>query len=209
MAGAIVNLTMLFGQLAKNAGDAADGMEKASGSTRRGGFGAKGRTSFEEWAGEAEEVTTEIRDLLAELRGGRDVGSLVPNQRDLIEDIQGTPFGKYLDKFAELYLEKLSAGFGIDPARARVIQEALYAQNIGARDIIKRLAGSAGKKFNFAQFEQDLKELFAAQQGVKRATDGMNRARKGSSSGALGRPKSQSCGESSSLDMLLKSGALR
>lgn len=201
MAGAIVNLSKMLARLATNAGEAADEMDRAATSSGRlpkdqpgrsdsgivtdeytppvpffRGYGAQGRTSFEEWSGEVEEVTTEMRDFLAELRGGKGVGDLVPNQRDVIEQIENTPFGSYLGRAAELMIEKLTEGFRLSPERNRIIQEALYAKDIGARDIIKRLTGKAGKEFNWSQFEADIKALVAAQQNMKQVADKMTNA---------------------------------
>lgn len=176
------------------------------------GFGSAGRkvwTAAEEAVDEMGDAAARVQDALDSLRSGGDVGDLVLNQRDLIDQIQETPFGKYLDRFAELYLEKLQAGFALSPERNRVIEQALYAQNIGAKDIIKRLAGTAGQKFNFYQFEQDLKALFEAQKAVAKATNTLSAAASGASSGTLGKGKPESCQPASSLSILQKAGALR
>lgn len=131
----------------------------------------------------------------------------LPSQQDLIDQIQDTTFGKYLDKYAELFVEQLTKGSRLSPERIKVIQEAIYAEDIGAQDIIRKLTGSAGKKFDFSKFEFELKKMVKAQQDLERAIR-QGRAPKSTGTPFASAPK-ESCAPSSSLSTLLQSGALR
>lgn len=162
-------------------------------------------------AGDLQDVTDEVRDVLAEIRDGQtDLADLIPNQKDLIAQIEQTDFGPYLSKFVQLYLEKLTGGSSITPQRLHQINDALYSLNTGAQDIIKKLTGKAGERFSFAQLEQDIKALVAAQNSVKKATKSINSASRGTTTGTLGTsPQTGGCSKQAALSVLLSAGALR
>jgi hypothetical protein len=126
-------------------------------------------------------------------------------QQDLIEQIGNTPFGLYLEKYIELLTEKLTKGTALTAERWKVIDEALYAEKIGAKWIIEHLAGTSGKKFNFNQLETEIKKLVLAQQ--KLAKDIRNG--KTTKPPTIGKPKEKECAPSTSLSVLLNAGALR
>lgn len=127
-------------------------------------------------------------------------------QQDLIAKLLSSGVGPYLQEYIKLYMEQLTKGFGLDPYRARVIDEALHAQKIGAESIIKTFGGGVGQKFSFAQLEAELKRIFAAQQETQRMIR-KGQSPKGPTSGTLGTATTPS--PSGSLTLSLFSGALR
>lgn len=151
---------------------------------------------------------------------GGDDGQIGPRftQQEIIDTIRNTTVsksgsgsfdvGKYLDKYIELYMDLLIKGASqtLTPQRQRQIEEALYKRDIGAQDIIRRYAGSAGRKINFAQLEADIKKMVALQQEMARAARRAGQAPR--TSGTLGSATTTST-PASSLAMLLQSGALR
>lgn len=142
-------------------------------------------------------------------------------QQEIIEQIRNTTavangaqfdVGAVLDRYIELYTDMLVRGAAqtLTPQRQAMIERALYARNIGARDLIQNFAGAAGRKINFSQLEADIKRMLRMQQDAERAIrQGRGVTPTGSTSGTLGRQPTQTCGPTSSLDLLLKSGALR
>jgi hypothetical protein len=152
----------------------------------------------------------EIIDLRDLLRNGGDIAALLPNQQTTIAAIRDTQFGGYLDRYAELFIQKLLAGSTATAAQTLAFERNLYAKDIGAQDIIRRLTGSAGRAFDFNRFETDLKALVAAQQAMEKlARQTGTQARTGATSGTLGRTPSEQCGASTPLDLLRYTGALR
>ncbi len=156
---------------------------------------------------DASAKVTTATDLLEQLRSGGTLADVNIGQKEVIAQLEADPrFGTVIDQAAALLIERLTKGFNITPQRQQEINEALYKKDIGAFDIIKKLTGALGQKFNVAQFEADIKKLVAMQQNLALAA---KRAGKATTSGTVGIPPSTSCGADTSLDLLLNAGALR
>jgi hypothetical protein len=152
---------------------------------------------------------------------GEESGALAPQftQQEILDEIRNTtvgkagvgsyPIGQLVDRYIELFTELLVKGAAqtLTPARQAMIERALYANDIGAQDLIRTFAGAAGRKINFSQLEADIKKILRAQQEAARATrNGRSLPR---SSGSLGTSKPETCGNQTSLSTLLNAGALR
>lgn len=100
------------------------------------------------------EVQTDLDRLRASIEASAfDVENFVSRQRSQIESIRTQGYGEYLDEYAKAFL-KLSSGEEISPQLRADLQRRLA----GVPQFV-RLAGTAGREFDFAAFEADLLRL--------------------------------------------------
>lgn len=139
--------------------------------------------------------------------GGVALEEFVSGQRELIEQIENTPFGGYLDNFAKAYIA-IQSGLDTDGRFYKTMEE--------SQRLIQYLGGSAGQKFDFFKFQQDidaalkgLKDAIANGAGVNTAGSGAYGGY-GSTSGSLGKQAGQPCGGAQMpLSIQMRSGGLR
>lgn len=157
----------------------------------------------------AQQIDAEFAALLATITdksadlfdfNGMRLEEFVANQRDLIEQIEGTAFGAHLELFAKAYI-------AIQNGQDTTGQ--FYKQLEASEKMIRWLTGPAGQKFDFFRFKEDLD---AALKRMKEDLAGTIMQQQSSpySSGTLGKPNAHPCGAGQpSLNILALTGALR
>ena len=158
----------------------------------------------------AGEIDKEFAALLASITSksadlfdfnGLALEEFVANQRDLIEQIEGTGFGAHLELFAKAYI-------AIQNGQDTTGQ--FYNQLRLSEEIIRKFTGAAGANFDFFKFKEDID---AALKKMKEELSGTIKQQNGvpSSSGLLGSYSGGTCGGSGqpSLNILALTGALR
>lgn len=133
-------------------------------------------------------------DLRSFLRGDQ--------QKGYAEEIGQTGFAGYLDEIARIfaYLAKPR-----QQTEAEINKQIRLERSVQVfEDIIRRFAGQAGQRFDFAALQSEIRKLVRAQEA-----DARNAARSAPRSGGAGKTKTTGCQPADSITTLVSSGDLR
>ena len=137
--------------------------------------------------------------------GGAALEEFVPRQRDLIEQVENTAFGGYLDAWVKTYLDLQRSDVTGQVRHDKGIQLNSY------EDWVRRMGGPAGQQINFTTLREDIDAVLRQlKDGLRESADDAASRSKSSGNAARGsKSRGNDCGGVGATSIAKWSGGLR